>query len=405
MKEKPELLMPAGSLEKLKIALSYGADAVYLGGRQYSLRAFADNFDDEALKESMQYAHACGKKVYYTLNALMHNRDFTGLQKHIEQVADRGVDAIIVSDPGVIRLARKCAPQLDIHLSTQANVTNVHSARFFYEQGVKRIILARELSMDEIREIRKGTPEDLELEVFVHGAMCISYSGRCLLSYAMTGRDANQGQCVQPCRFLYHVVEEKRPGEYMPIEQDERGTYLFNSKDLMMLPYLGELMDIGIDSFKVEGRMKTIHYIATVSKAYRQKIDRYAFERETPEEDKMGVEELNKVSHRPFCSGFYYGQPEQSVGEGGYHQDYDFVGLVVDDDREQSMAMIEQRNRFCVGETLEVLSPNRPPFALQITKIITEEGEEIDAARHPQQIVRIPCEERLLPNDILRRKR
>ena len=311
--KKPELLAPAGNLEKLMTAIDFGADAVYLGGNKLNLRAFANNFDSEELKAGIEYAHTRGKRVYVTLNVFPHNEDLEGLEEYLLELYNLGVDAIIVSDPGIIMTAREVVPHLEIHLSTQANNVNWKAAKFWYNQGIKRIVLARELSIEEVRETKDKIPEDMEIEAFVHGAMCMSYSGRCLLSNYIVGRDSNRGQCAQPCRYKYYLMEEKRPGELYPIIEDDRGTYIMNSKDLCMIEHIPELVEAGIDSFKIEGRMKSMFYVASVTKAYREAIDTYF---KSPEEFKFKdrwMDYLMKPSHRKYFTGFYLGEKYKQV--------------------------------------------------------------------------------------------
>ncbi len=402
----PELLAPAGNLEKLKMAVMYGADAVYLGGEEYGLRASAGNFSRDELMEGISFAHERGKKVYLTMNIIPHDEDFKGMAEYIRQVREMGVDAVIFSDPGIFELLRQEAPDMELHLSTQANNTNWRSAAFWHRHGVKRIILARELSLDEIREIRKNTPPDLELEMFIHGAMCISYSGRCLLSNYMAGRDSNRGLCAHPCRWKYYLVEEKRPGEYMPVYENERGTYIFNSKDLCLIEYMPEIIESGISSLKIEGRMKSSYYVATVVKAYREALDAYL---ECPEGysfDPVWLEEMSKASHREYTTGFFMGKPtgkEQIYESSSYIRDYDFVGLVTAYNSLSGIATIEQRNRFAAGDELEVVSPKGPYRIHKVTAMRNEEGEEIATAPHPQMTVYMPMEP-VEPYAMLRRK-
>ena len=404
--KKPELLAPAGNIEKLKVALAYGADAVYLGGKQFGLRAFADNFDNEEIREAVSYTHKLGKKIYVTMNIFAHNDDFDGMKEYISFLAEIGVDDVILSDPGVLTLVRETAPELEIHLSTQANNTNWRSAIFWHEQGVKRIILARELSLEEIRTIRENTPETLELECFVHGAMCISYSGRCMLSNYFTGRDANRGQCAHPCRWKYYLMEEKRPGQYFPVFEDERGTYILNSKDLSMLEHIPDLIDAGIDSFKIEGRMKSSHYVATIVKTYRQELDSFFKDPNNYSPNPEVVEETKKVSHRPFTTGFYYKKPtagDHEYSTSKYVRNYDFIGMVLDYDSEKNMALIEQRNYFKVGDNIEIMRPDGDNLNYTIEKMYDEDGQPITVAPHPQQKVYIPVDEPLSRYSILRR--
>lgn len=356
----PELLAPAGNLERLKIAFAYGADAVYIGGRQFGLRAFADNFSREEMEEGIEYAHKSGKKVYVTMNIFAHNEDFDGMEDYITMLDEIKADAVILSDPGILGLVRDTAPSLEIHLSTQANSTNWRSATFWHQQGVKRIILARELSLQEIKGIRDNTPQSLEIEAFIHGAMCMSYSGRCTISNYLTGRDANRGECSQPCRWKYHLVEEKRPGEYMPIVEDERGTYFFNSKDLCMLEFIPELMETGLTSLKIEGRMKTSYYVANVISAYRKELDRYCDNTSNYIFDPNNLKELNKASHRPFTTGFYFKKPgseDHVYDNSSYIREYDFVGMLLETLEEKGLILVEQRNSFAVGDQLEIMQP------------------------------------------------
>lgn len=403
---KVELLAPAGNLEKLKMAIIYGADAVYLGGMEFGLRASAGNFGPEELEKGIDFAHSKGKKVYLTMNIIPHDGDFDGMQEYIRRVAKAGVDAVIFSDPGVFDLLRQTAPDVELHLSTQANNTNWRSAAFWHRQGVKRVILSRELSLDEIAQIREKAPEDLELEMFVHGAMCISYSGRCLLSNYMAGRDSNRGQCAHPCRWKYHLVEEKRPGQYMPVIENERGTYIFNSKDLCLIEYLPDIIACGITSLKIEGRMKSSYYTATVVKAYREALDAYEADPLNYRFDKAWLEEISKASHRQYTTGFLKGKPtgkEQVYESSSYIQEYDFVGLVKAYDRLTGVAEIEQRNRFEVGDKLEIVSP-RGPFRTQtVSSMENTDGEKIDVAPHPQMTVRMPMDSPVERYAILRR--
>ncbi|HSP47734.1 MAG TPA: peptidase U32 family protein, partial [Clostridiaceae bacterium] len=354
---KPELLAPAGNLEKLKTAIDFGADAVYLGGNRLNLRAFSDNFTYEEMMEGIRYAHDRNRKVYVTLNVFPHNSDMKGLEDYLRELYETGVDAAIVSDPGIIMTAREVVPELELHLSTQANNVNYRSAIFWHKMGVKRIILARELSMKEIREIRDNIPETAELEAFVHGSMCMAYSGRCLLSNYMTGRDANRGACAQPCRYKYHLVEEKRPGEYMEIMEDERGTYIMNSKDLCMIEHIPELFESGLMSLKIEGRMKSEFYVAAIVKAYREAIDRYAEDPEGYVLDPKWMEMLNMISHRQYHTGFYFGRGNSQVYENStYVRDYDIVGSVRED-LGGGRFRIDQKNRIYPGDILKVLRP------------------------------------------------
>lgn len=406
-KAKIELLAPAGNLEKLKMALIYGADAVYLGGEEFGLRAAAGNFNREELSEGIHFAHSRGKKVYLTMNIIPHNEDFEGMPEYIRQVKEAGVDAVIFSDPGIFDMLRQEAPEMELHLSTQANNTNWRSAAFWHRMGVKRIILARELSLDEIREIRQKVPEELELEMFVHGSMCISYSGRCLLSNYMADRDSNRGLCAHPCRWKYYLVEEKRPGEYMPVFENERGTYIFNSKDLCLIGHIPEIIGSGITSLKIEGRMKSSYYVATVIKAYREALDAYTADPANYRYDKIWIEEMSKASHREYTTGFYLGKPtgkDQIYESGAYIREYDFVGMVMSYDAASGIALIEQRNRFAIGEELEVVPPKGPYRVQRVTSMKNADGVEIDVAPHPQMTVYMKMDAPVGPYTMLRRE-
>jgi len=405
---KLELLAPAGDLEKLKMAINYGADAVYLGGERFGLRKASKNFSIDELKEGIQYAHERNRKVYVTMNIIHHNEDLKGLEEYVKELYDIGIDAAIVSDPGVMTIIRKTVPDLPIHLSTQASVTNYETVMFWYNQGIKRIVLARELSLEEIKEITDKAPKDLEIETFVHGAMCISYSGRCLLSNYMAGRDANRGDCAQACRWKYYLMEEKRPGEYFPIFEDEKGTYIFNSKDLCMIEYIPEMVKAGIRSFKIEGRVKSSYYVATVLRSYRMAIDEYLKDPENYRFKPEWLDEIKKASHRDFTTGFYFRKPtkdDQVYTSSTYIRGYDFVGLVLDYNPNTKFATVEQRNRMYLGDEVEVFGPGKDFFTQKINIMLDEEGNEIDVAPHPQQIVRIKMERDVEPWDIIRKSR
>lgn len=405
---KPELLAPAGDLEKLKIAVLYGADAVYIGGEAYGLRAKAKNFDIETMAEGVRFAHAHGAKVYVTANIFAHNADFDGMAEYFQAVRDIGVDALLISDLGVFSVAREAVPDLEIHVSTQANNTNYMSANMWYKLGARRVVMARELSFREIREIRDHIPQDMEIEAFVHGAMCISYSGRCLLSNYLSGRDANKGACSHPCRWKYHLVEETRPGEYMPVEENERGTYIYNSKDLCMIGHIPELLEAGIMSLKIEGRMKTPFYVGTVVKAYRQAIDDYftdpaLYQKKIP----YYMDEVSKASHREYTDGFYYQKPDgnqQVYTNNSYIRGYDFIGMVQEDaDPESGIAVVEQRNKFSVGEEIEVLPAVGDAFTMQVSEMWDADGNALTTAPHPQQILRISFTKPVKKYDMLRK--
>ncbi len=389
--EKVELLAPAGSLAKLKYALVYGADAVYIGGEEFSLRVAAKNFTADEIKEGIDFAHNLGKKVYITANIIPHNDDIKKFPEFVREVDALGADAIIISDPGMFALAKKCAPRLDIHISTQANNTNFESAKFWHSQGAKRVILAREMSFDEIREIRENTPSDLELECFVHGAMCISYSGRCLLSNYMTHRDANMGACAHPCRWKYALVEEKRPGEYMPVFENERGTFIYNSKDLCMIERIPEIIESGITSLKIEGRVKNELYVATVVKAYRREIDAYYKDKKNYKFNPENLEELKKISYRGYTTGFFDEKPkgtEQVYTSSTYIQNYQTTAVVKAFDKKTKTVTLEQRNRFFAGDEIEFLMPNGENRSFKITEMTDAGGNSIDVAPHPQMIVK-----------------
>lgn len=407
-KKRVELLAPAGSLETLKIAVLYGADAVYMGGGSYGLRAKAKNFTPEEMREGVKFAHDHNVQVYVTANIFAHNEDFEGMKEYFMELEEIGVDAIIVADPGVFATARAAVPNMEIHISTQANNTNYHTAQFWAAQGAQRIVLARELSFPEVKTIHEHLPENIELEAFVHGAMCMAYSGRCLLSNYMTHRDANHGECAQPCRWKYHVVEETRPGEYMPIEENERGTYIYNSRDLCMIEYIPELVESGIYSFKIEGRMKTPLYVATVVKAYREAIDTYLENPEAFEAKKdYFLQEVGKASHREFSTGFYEHKPtseDQTYSHNSYVRNYDFSGMVIDYDKETKMVTIEQRRKFSVGDTVEILLPNKPFITVQIEEMWDVEGNSIESAPHPLQIVKFKVEEEVSVPALLRKE-
>lgn len=403
--KKPELLAPAGNLEKLKIAFAYGADAVFFGGKAYGLRAFSDNFSDDDVREGVRYAHELGRRAYVTVNIIPHNDDLVGLPEYISFLANIGVDSLIVSDPGIFSIARAVAPNLPLHISTQANNTNWASAQFWQAQGAKRIVLARELALTEMREICDKT--SLELEAFVHGAMCISYSGRCLLSNYFTGRDANRGECAQACRWKYAVMEETRPGQFFPVLEDDRGSYVFNSRDLCLLPYIGEIIASGVESFKIEGRMKSVHYVATVVKVYREAIDAYCADPSKFAVRPQWIEELAKISHRAYTTGFTFARTsssDQIYGDRTYHQTHDFIGLVHSYDETSKTAIVEQRNNMKLGEQVEVMQPGKPNFQQTIMRMVDDAGAEIQVAPHAQQLVCMNVDYPVVPYAMLRRK-
>ena len=404
---KPELLIPAGSLEVLKTAVLYGADAVYLGGEAFGLRAKAKNFSMEEIREGIAFAHERGVRVYITANILAHNEDLEGVEAYFHELKAFPPDALIISDPGVFALARRILPEMDIHISTQANNTNYGTYQFWWNLGAKRVVSARELTLEEIREIRRHIPEEMEIESFIHGAMCISYSGRCLLSNYFVGRDANQGSCTHPCRWKYAVMEESRPGEYMPVEENARGTFIFSSRDLCMIEHIPELIESGIDSFKIEGRMKTALYVAAVARTYRKAIDDY-LESEALYQKNLPwyKEEIGKCTCREFSTGFYFGKPSENgqiYQSSTYIKNYTYLGTVEAVD-EQGRCRIEQKNKFTVGETIEVMKPDGRNLEVKVKGIWDEEGRSQESAPHARQILWVELEAEPEPYDLLRRK-
>ncbi|WP_423805469.1 peptidase U32 family protein [Phascolarctobacterium faecium] len=405
MKNKPELLAPAGNMEKCKIALRYGADAVYLGGKMFGLRAFANNFSIEEIAEAAAYAHGLGKKVYVTVNIFAHNEDLARLPDYLLELQKAGVDALLISDLGVWNVARQTVPEMPLHVSTQANTSNWAAVQAWKALGAERVVLARELSLEEIREI--GARTDVELEAFVHGAMCISYSGRCLLSSYLTGRDGNRGACAQACRWEYSLIEKNRSDEGFDIEEDERGTYVMNSKDLCLIDHIPDLIEAGICSLKIEGRMKSIHYVATVVSVYRKAIDAYWNDPKKYQVTDEWRQELEKVSHRPYTKGFAFGKPGsdgQVYTTSSYEQTHDFVGIVLAYDADAKRAYIEQRNNVKNGEVLELLMPDGELFPLTLEDMRNADGESIDCAPHAQQKFSIVSDRALMPDSLLRRK-
>ena len=402
-----ELLIPASSLEVLKIAVIYGADAVYIGGEVFGLRAKAKNFSMEDMAEGIQFAHEHGVKVYVTANILAHNGDLEGVREYFTQLKEIKPDALIISDPGIYTIAKEICPEIERHISTQANNTNYGRYQFWWNQGAKRVVSARELSLAEIKEIRANIPEEMEIESFIHGAMCISYSGRCLLSNYFTGRDANQGACTHPCRWKYAVVEEKRPGEYLPVYENERGTYIFNSKDLCMIEHIPELIEAGIDSFKIEGRMKTALYVATVARTYRKAIDDYLTSPEKYKENMdWYLEQISNCTYRQFTTGFFFGKPSeesQIYDNNTYIKEYTYLGIV-GERNEEGLYQIEQRNKFSVGEQIEVMKPDGRNIPVTVKRIVDEDGNEMESAPHPKQVLYIDLGQELEMYDILRRQ-
>ncbi len=405
--KKPELLIPASSLEVLKTAVVFGADAVYIGGEVFSLRAKSKNFSMEDMREGIAFAHAHGARVYVTANILAHNGDLDGVENYFHELKAIGPDALIISDPGVFQIAKEVCPEIEIHISTQANNTNYRTYRFWHSLGAKRVVSARELSMDELRELRANIPEDLEIETFIHGAMCISYSGRCLLSSYFTGRDANQGACTHPCRWKYAIMEETRPGEYLPVYENERGTYIFNSKDLCMIEHIPELVEAGIDSFKIEGRMKTALYVAVVTRTYRQAIDDYLKD-EVLYRSRMEYykEEIAKCTYRQFTTGFFFGKPDhdtQIYDNNTYIKAYTYLGLI-GEDQGDGFYGLEQRNKFSVGDTIEVMKPDGRDLEVTVQAMTDAEGTMIESCPHPKQKIFVNLGVELCPLDLLRRK-
>ena len=404
---KLELLIPASSLEVLKIAVIYGADAVYIGGEAFGLRAKAKNFTLEEMKEGIEFAHAHDCKVYVTANIHAHNYDLDGARQYFKELKQIGPDALIISDPGMFTIAKEELPDIDIHISTQANNTNYMTYQFWWKQGAKRVVSARELSLNEIKQIREHIPDEMEIETFMHGAMCISYSGRCLLSSFMAGRDANRGACTHPCRWKYSIVEESRPGEYMPVYENERGTYIFNSKDLCMIEHIPEMLNAGIDSFKIEGRMKTALYVATVARTYRLAIDEFIqdenlYKKRIP----FYKSEISKCTYRQYTTGFFFGKPDENTqiyDTNTYIKEYTYLGIVGEQNA-QGLYHIEQRNKFSVGETIEVMRPNGDNILVTVKRITDERGVDMESAPHPKQQLYIDLGVKLEQYDVLRRK-
>ena len=405
--KKPELMIPASSLEVLKTAVTFGADAVYIGGEVFSLRAKSKNFSMDDMREGIAFAHAHGTKVYVTANILAHNGDLNGIGAYFHELKEIGPDALIISDPGVFQIAKEICPEIDVHISTQANKTNYRTYRFWHTLGARRVVSARELSIEEIKELRANIPDDLEIETFIHGAMCISYSGRCLLSSYFTGRDANQGACTHPCRWKYAIMEETRPGEYLPVYENERGTYIFNSKDLCMIEHIPEMVDAGIDSFKIEGRMKTALYVAVVTRTYRQAIDDY-FTDPALYHSRMDYykDEIAKCTYRQFTTGFFFGKPDhdtQIYDSNTYIKAYTYLGLI-GENRGDGYYALEQRNKFSVGEEIEIMKPDGTDLTVVVRGMTDEEGQPMESCPHPKQKIYVDLGVELSPFDLLRRK-
>ena len=405
--KRPELLVPASSLEVLKVAVIYGADAVYIGGEAFGLRAKAKNFSKEDMCEGIAFAHSHGVKVYVTVNILAHNRDLEGVREYLQELKEIGPDALIIADPGIFMYAKEICPEIERHISTQANNTNYETYRFWYNLGAKRVVSARELSLEEIREIRAHIPEDMEIETFIHGAMCISYSGRCLLSNFMAGRDANQGACTHPCRWKYSVVEEKRPGEYMPVFENERGTFIFNSKDLCMVEHMEDILTSGIDSLKIEGRMKTALYVATVARTYRMAIDDY-FENPKKYEENIPKYKtlISQCTYRQYTTGFFFGKPDETTQIydcNVYERDYVYLGIS-GEPLEDGSFVIEQKNKFCVGDKIEIMKADGRDIEANVISITDQDGVAMESCPHPKQIITIKLDQVPEAGDILRMK-
>lgn len=404
--KKIELLAPAGDLTKLKMAILYGADAVYIGGEAFGLRTASKNFDMAEMEEGVRFAHERGKKVYLTTNIIPHNKDLCGFEEFLDNVVRIGIDALIVADIGLFTLIHERYPDLDIHISTQANNVNYLSANVWHKMGASRVVLAREMSLEEISEIRQKTPPELEIEAFVHGAMCISYSGRCLLSNYLTGRDANKGECAQPCRWNYALMEEKRPGEYIHVGETEQGSFFFNSKDLCMIDHIPELVESGVMSFKIEGRVKSEYYVATIVKAYRTEIDRYLADPENYKFDPESLNEVLKVSHRPYTHGFYFGKTDanaQVYESSSYIRDYDIVGFITDYDEKTGIATVEQRNKFSVGDIVEIIQPEGDYIRQKVEWMKNADGENITSTPHAQMVFIMKTDAPVVKNSMIRK--
>lgn len=401
--QKPEVLAPAGSLEKLKIAVDFGADAVYIGGGKLNLRAFSDNFSNDEIIEGVKYCHDRGRKLYVTMNVFPRNHDLKGSEDYIKGLYNIGIDAIIVADPSIVSIAKEAAPELEIHLSTQANITNWRAAKFWYDQGVKRIVLARELTFTEINNIKKNVPEGCELEIFVHGSMCMAYSGRCLISNYMLGRDANKGICSNACRYKYYLVEETRPNEYYPVIEDDDGTYIMNSKDLCMINHIPDLIRGGAHSFKIEGRMKNEFYVASVVKAYREAIDSYYEDPNNYEFKKEWGDLVSRISHRPYHTGFFYGiMGEQSYENSSYIRDYEIVGIVQEYNEETKEATILQKNRVFEGDEVEILREHTPYFGIKLEEMYDlDKNKPTNVANRAHMLFKIKVDTPMKPKDML----
>lgn len=403
----PELLAPAGDGERLIAAVEYGADAVYLGGTAFGMRAAPGNFNNEQLKDAVEMCHGRGVKVYLTCNTLPRNNEICELPQFLENAQSCDIDGLIIADLGVLNMAKKYAPNVDVHISTQAGIVNYETANAFYNMGAKRIVTARELSMEDISQIRAKTPSDLEIECFVHGAMCVSFSGRCLLSNYLTGRDSNRGDCSQPCRWKYHLVEEKRPGQYFEISDDKDGTYIMNARDMCMIEHIPELIKAGVTSFKIEGRAKSAYYTSVVTNAYRAAIDGYNNNPSPDYKPKQWIiDEMVKISYRDYCTGFYFGHPSddaQIYYDGIYKREWDIIANVISCDGER--LIVEQRNKFFDGDELEVLTPNQKPYKIKVGDLRDKKGEKIEDAPHPMVAVSFACKHNIPTGSILRKQK
>lgn len=400
---KPEVLAPAGDFERLIAAVSFGADAVYLAGKEFGMRASQTNFSNEELEKAVKYAHENNVKVYLTVNILPRNDEIDKLPEYLRFIDSIGIDAVIASDIGVLSLVKKTIPNMEIHISTQAGIVNYQTCLAFYEMGAKRVVLAREVPLEEIKQIRERIPDDLEIEVFVHGAMCMSFSGRCLISNYLTGRDANRGECAQPCRWGYHLVEEKRPNQFYPVFEDEKGSYILNAKDLCMIEYIKELVEAGVTSLKIEGRAKSSYYVSVITNAYRIAVDDYM---QNPTDWKIEpwlVEEVQKVSHRKYSTGFYFGTPDQYYENGGYTRDYDIIAVV--DECKDGVLYATQKNKFSDGDEIEIVEPHGKPYSMKITDLKDEKGNPMEAACHPLMKLSFACDEKFKTGSIIRKQK
>lgn len=401
--KQPEVLAPAGDYERLVAAIKFGADAVYLAGKEFGMRASQTNFDNETLEKAVNFAHENNVKVYLTCNTLPRNDEIDKLPEYLKFIGSIGIDAVIASDIGVLSLIKKHIPNMEIHISTQAGIVNYQTALAFYEMGAKRVVLAREVPLQDIEEIRRRIPDDMDIEVFVHGAMCMSFSGRCLISNYLTNRDANRGECAQPCRWGYHLVEEKRPGQYYPIFEDEKGSYILNAKDLCMIDYIDKLVDAGVTSLKIEGRAKSAYYVSVVTNAYKMAVKQYMNSPENFVLEEWLKEEVQKVSHRKYCTGFYFETPTQYYENGGYTREYDVIAVV--DECKDGYLYCTQKNKFSVNEDTEILEPLSKPFNLKITEVIDDKGISQESACHPLMKVKIKCERVVKEGSIIRREK